>query len=78
VVARVATPALSVPVPRVVAPFLKVTVPVGLAPVTVAVNVTDAPEGIEFALEVRAVVLGATMVCVRTADVLPELFTSPP
>ena len=63
VVVRVATPALSVPVPRMVVPFLKVTVPVGLAPVTVAVNVTDAPEAIELALEVRAMV-GVTIVMV--------------
>src|SRR5260370_79828 len=77
VVGRVATPALSEPVPRVVVPFLKVTVPVGLAPVTVAVNVTDAPEGIEFALEVRAVVVVVAPVTVRAMVVvavrLPEV-----
>src|SRR5260370_5273463 len=77
VVGRVATPPLSVPVPRVAAPFLKVTVPVGLAPVTVAVNVTDAPEGIEFALEVRAVVVVVARVTVRGMVVvgvrLPEV-----
>ena len=61
VVARVATPALSEPVPTVVVPFLKVTVPVGLAPVTVAVNVTDAPEGNELALEVRVVVVATAV-----------------
>ena len=51
VVLKVATPEpFSVPVPSVVAPSLKVTVPVGVPveegelSVTVAVNVTDAPE----------------------------------
>ncbi len=77
VVVRAATPALSEPVPRVVVPFLKVTVPVGLAPVTVAVNVTDAPEGIEFALEVRVVVVVVAPVTVRAMVVvavrLPEV-----
>src|SRR5437868_11647148 len=46
---RVATPTLSVPVPKVAAPSLKVTVPVGVPEpgalaVTVAVNVTDWPK----------------------------------
>src|SRR5260370_10725551 len=75
---KVATPALSVTgAPRVVVTFLKVTGPVGLAPVTVAVNVTDAPEGIEFALEVRAVVVVVAPVTVRAMVVvavrLPEV-----
>ena len=35
---KVASPALTLPVPNVVAPSLKVTVPVGLDPVTVAVS----------------------------------------
>jgi len=58
-VENVATPEpLSVPVPSVVPPSLNVTVPVGVPelPVTVAVNVTGAPESDGFALEVNVVV----------------------
>ena len=43
--AKVATPADSVPVPMIAAPSLNVTVPSGVPPieVTVAVNVTPCP-----------------------------------
>ena len=71
-----------VPVPRAVVPSWKVTVPVGgFVPVvvTVAVIVTAAPAFAGFGLEVRVVVVVTTvMVWVRTADVLPALFASPP
>jgi len=45
---KVATPPLSVPVPRLVDPSMKATVPVGVPlpgefALTVAVNVTDCP-----------------------------------
>jgi len=61
---------------------LKVTVPVGgIAPVvvTVAVNVTATPAFAGFRLDLRVVVVvTAVMVWVRTSDVLPALFASPP
>jgi hypothetical protein len=76
VVVRVATPdPFSVPVPSVVPLFLKVIVPVGMPvlgafAVTVAVNVTDAPEVEGFSDEVSAVEVGASlMVIVATLDV---------
>ena len=59
-VAKVATWAVSVPVPRAVVPSLKVTVPVGgFAPAvaTVAVKVTEAPKFAGFGLELRVVVV---------------------
>jgi hypothetical protein len=59
VVVRVATPPLSATVPRWLAPLWKFTVPVGLDPVTVAVKVTDVPEAIVLALDVKVVVVGA-------------------
>jgi hypothetical protein len=58
-VVNVATPEpLSVAVPIVAPPSLNVTVPVGVPelPVTVAVNVTGAPESDGFTLEVNVVV----------------------
>jgi len=48
-VTSVATPALRVALPSVVVPSLKVTVPVGLAPVTLALSVTDWPAANGFA-----------------------------
>ena len=59
---NVATPALSVPVPRVVAPSLNVTVPVavplpGATAATVAVNVTDWPNTDGFTEDVKVVVV---------------------
>jgi len=58
-VLKVATPELSVPVPRVVAPSLKVTVPVGgpPEPLTFAVKVTEAPYVEGFAEDERVVVV---------------------
>ena len=58
-VVSVATPLLTVAVPKVVVPSLNVTVPVGLVPVTVAVSVTVwlSPAGLGVALKV-VVVLG--------------------
>src|SRR5947209_5611955 len=61
-VLRVATPPLSVPVPRVVAPSLNVTLPVGVpAPgatgETVAVTVTDCPDTDGLAEDVSVVVV---------------------
>ena len=63
-IAKVATPPLSVPVPRVAPPSLNVTLPVGVplpgaAAVTVAVKVTDWPKTEGFADDVTAVVLPA-------------------
>jgi capsular polysaccharide biosynthesis protein len=59
-VVNVATPEpLSVPVPRVVPPSLNVTVPVGVpeVPVTVALNVTGAPESDGFTLDISVVIV---------------------
>ena len=62
-VLTVATPAVSVAgEPMIVAPSLNVTVPVGVpepgeTAATVAVNVTDAPDALGLALEVRVVVV---------------------
>jgi hypothetical protein len=72
-VANVACPLLSVPVPSVAAPSLKVTVPVGVPPdVTVAVSVTGVPNVVGLADAVTPVELEAWVtVCVKTADVLP-------
>jgi len=68
----VALPLLSVPVPSVVLPSLNVTVPVAVDGVTVAVNVTDAPNVEGFADEDTAVVVDALLtVCVRAEEVLP-------
>ena len=53
----VATPPLSVPVPRVVAPSLNVTVPVALEGVTAAASVTAAPNVDGFGAEVMVVVV---------------------
>ena len=66
------------------APSLNVTVPVGVpvpgaTTLTVAVKVTDWPKTDGFTLEASAVVVVFWFtVCVRTAEVLPESFVSPP
>jgi len=82
VVAKVATPADSVPVPNVVVPSLNVTVPVGAAPVdgvTVAVKVTDAPEVDGFKDDFRAVVVGDGLTTwINGAETLPASFELPP
>jgi len=80
-VVSVADPALSVPVPITVAPSEKVTVPVAVPPlvVTLAVNVTLAPNVLGFTLDTIVVVLVAICtVCSSAADVLPLSFVSPP
>ena len=81
-VVNVAFPPLSVPVPSVVAPSLKVTVPVGVPEVagfTVAVKVTDWPNPDGFMEEATEVVEAALFtVCVKTDEVLPAKFVSPP
>jgi hypothetical protein len=82
-VVTVAIPPLSVPVPRVVrAPSLNVTVPVGVPAaddVTVAVKITAAPRFDELFDETTEVELDALFtVCVRTGEVLPAKFASPP
>ena len=56
-VAKVAVPPLSVPVPKVVAPSLNVTVPVAVDGVTVAVNVTEAPNVDGFSEDATLVVV---------------------
>jgi hypothetical protein len=61
-VAKVATPPLSVTGPRVALPFLNVTLPAGVplySGTTVAVNVTDCPEVEGFVDEVRLTEVGA-------------------
>ena len=65
----VATPLLSVPVPKVVAPSLKVTVPVAADGDIVAVNVTLAPNVVLAEEVARAVVVEA----VATDTETPEL-----
>ena len=83
-VANVATPApFSVPVPSTLAPSMNVTDPVGTPLpgfcVTVAVKVTLVPTFKLVALAIRAVAVCARLtVTVTAADVLPELFVSPP
>jgi hypothetical protein len=76
VVAYVATPAASVPVPSVAAPSLKVTVPVGAvvpeAGVTVAVNVMLVPKTAlvdDAPMLVVVPTTGAVIVTVVTAEV---------
>ncbi len=63
---KVATPALSVPVPNVAAPSLKVTVPLGVplpgaTAATVAVKVTDCPNTEGLAEEATVVVVPAAL-----------------
>jgi hypothetical protein len=58
-VAKVATPLLRVPVPRVVAPSLNVTFPEAVEGDRVAVRVTDCPKVEGFVEELRVVVDGA-------------------
>ncbi len=65
-VVNVATPLVKAPVPRVVLPSTKVTVPVGTpAPgetaATVAVKVTDCPNGAGFKDEISMVVVLAAL-----------------
>ena len=57
VVVRVATPSLTVPVPRDVVPFRNSTVPVAVVLEIVAVSVTLAPVATEVADEVSVTVL---------------------
>ena len=71
-------PAETVPVPSVAVPSLKVTLPVGVAPVTDAVKVTEAPEIEGFELEVSAaVVADVLMDWTSTLDVDAALAESP-
>jgi hypothetical protein len=70
-VEKVATPPLSVPVPKVVAPSRNVTVPVAVEGDTVAVKVTDWPDVEGLRLEATPVVVFVLLtVCVRGAEVL--------
>lgn len=74
----VATPPVSVPLPIVLPPSLNVMVPEGALPVTVAVRSVAAPKALGFALEVNTVPeTTALTVCVKVADVLGALLTSP-
>jgi hypothetical protein len=80
-VVHVATPPLSgwaVHVPIAFPPSSNATVPDGLAPVTVAVNVTDCPATDGFCEELTAVDVFTWTVCVKAAEVPPALFVSPP
>jgi hypothetical protein len=81
VVEKLAEPdPFSVPVPRVVAPLENVTVPVGtfvpLAGVTLAINVTLAPD-VAVAGPVSVVVVPISTVCVIALEVLAAKFASP-
>jgi hypothetical protein len=60
---------------------MNVTVPVGwpFAPVgTDALRVSEAPSSEGFALETSVTLLLASTIWLRTGDVLPTLFESPP
>src|SRR5450631_442386 len=75
-VAKVAVPALRVPVPIGLPPSMKVTIPAGIpAPgataETVAVKVTDWPKTVGFTEEVTAVVVFALVTATEAVEVLP-------
>lgn len=77
--AKVAFPALIVPVPSVVVPSLNVTVPVAVDGVIVAVNVTDTPNPDGFNDEASMVVeLALFTTCDSAEEVLGLKFASPP
>ena len=70
--AKVATPPLSVPVPKVIAPSRNVTVPVAVEGDTVAVKVTDWPDVEGLRLEAALVVVFALFtVCTNNGEMLP-------
>jgi hypothetical protein len=75
IVLSVAVPADTVPEPIATPPSLKVTVPVGLAPVTVAVSVTEVPASAGFVPDERLVLLagaiGLTLPDAADATLLP-------
>jgi len=77
---KVATPADSVPVPRVAAPSMNVTVPVGVPPedVTVAVKVTNWLKVEGLASEANAVVVVDFTTCEKIAEVSGRKLRSPP
>ena len=68
--ANVATPLESVPVPSVVAPSMKVTVPVAVEGATVAVNVTEAPKVEGFKEDVSVVLVVLLTICVTVFEEL--------
>ena len=75
----VALPLLIVAVPSVVLPSVNVTVPVAVVGVTVAVNVTEAPNADGFADEASVtVVLALFTTWISSKDVLPLYFALPP
>jgi len=78
-VVNVHVPPLRVHVPPLIGvpPSSKVTVPVGLAPVTVTVNVTGFPEVEGLRPLVSVVVVAAWTTWVTALDVLGRLFASP-
>lgn len=72
--------AFSCPVPSVAPSSLNVTVPVGVPDtevVTAAVNVTEAPENEEFALETSVVDVFCCTVSVNTPEVAGRFRASP-
>jgi hypothetical protein len=72
---------LSVPVPMDTPLSSKVTDPPGVIEpvvVTVAVNVTDAPDVEGLRLDTTPVVVACSTCCVSAAEALPSLFASPP
>jgi hypothetical protein len=75
-----AAPPLMLLVPRTVVPFLKVTVPVGVpddVEVTVAVNLTNAPNSAGFKEETNAVVVAFSTTCVTADEVLVVKYVAP-
>jgi hypothetical protein len=69
-VAKLATPPLNVPFPRLVELSQKVTVPVAADGVTTAVKVTGAPDGAGFVDEERLTEDACLTVCVSLEEVL--------
>jgi len=75
-----AAPPLMLLVPRTVVPFLKVTVPVGVpdtVDLTVAVNLTNAPNSAGFKEETNVVVVEFSTTCVTADEVLVVKYVAP-
>lgn len=75
-----AAPPLMLLVPRTVVPFLNVTVPVGVpdtVDLTVAVNLTNAPNSAGFKEETNVVVVEFSTTCVTADEVLVVKYVAP-
>ena len=79
-VVRVATPLVSVAVPRLVEPSRKLTLPVGVPPlaVTVAVMVTVAPAAAGLGLAVKTVVVATGAAALTTRATAVEVLVDRP